>query len=115
MRADFVSAVTTGGGVPSFGFLMQAVMKSWAGDRAGGVAYGDVYLRDRWRCASPVCRSRNVTPHHVTFRSQGGGEERANLVSLCEVCHLELVHGGAMSVRGAAPAGLGWAALGWAA
>ena len=110
-------AQMSGGGLgESFvGFLVRAVMKSWSGANDGNVAYGDVYLRDRWRCASPVCRSRNVTPHHVTFRSHGGGEERANLVSLCEVCHLELVHGGAMRVRGVAPVGLGWTALGWSA
>ncbi len=104
------------GGAQSFvGFLVRAVMKSWAANNGAAVAYGDVYLRDRWRCASPVCRSRNVTPHHVLFRSQGGGEERTNLVSLCEVCHLELVHGGGVSVRGAAPRQLQWSALGWAA
>jgi len=34
-------------------------------------------------------------------------------VSLCEVCHLELVHGGALKVVGLAPMGLGWTALGW--
>jgi len=110
-------AQMSGGGLgESFvGFLVRAVMKSWSGASDGDVAYGDVYLRDRWRCASPVCRSRNVTPHHLKFRSHGGGEERANLVSLCEVCHLELVHGGAIEVRGVAPVGLGWTALGWSA
>jgi len=84
------------------GFLVRAVIKSWSGASDGDVAYGDVYLRDRWRCASPVCRSRNVPPHHLKFRSHGGGEERTNLVSLCEVCHLVLM-------------GLGWTALGWSA
>ena len=96
-------------------FLVRSVMKSWRGVGDASVAYSDVYLRDRWRCASPVCRSRNVTPHHVRFRSHGGGDERANLVSLCENCHLELVHGGKLKVRGVAPHGLRWEALGWAA
>jgi len=102
-----------GAGGSFVGFLVRAVMKSWSGANDGDVAYGDVYLRDRWRCASPVCRARNVTPHHLRFRSHGGGEERSNLVSLCEVCHLELVHGGALKVVGLAPMGLGWTALGW--
>lgn len=109
------SVVEDGHGESFVGFLVRAVMKIWARNDGAGVAYADVYLRDRWRCASPVCRSRNVTPHHVVFRSRGGGEERANLVSLCEVCHLELVHGGTMSVRGTAPARLEWSAPGWAA
>ena len=96
-------------------FLVRSVLKAWRDVADSGVAYGDVYLRDRWRCASPVCRSRHVTPHHVRFRSRGGGDERGNLVSLCEKCHLELVHGGRLKVSGTAPAGLRWEALGWAA
>jgi hypothetical protein len=96
-------------------FLVRAVMKTWSGVHDTREAYEDVYLRDRWRCASPVCRSRRVTPHHVTFRSHGGGEARDNLVALCPVCHLELVHGGALTVRGRAPARLSWAAPGWIA
>ena len=94
-------------------FLVRAVMRSWSGAVPTKVAYGDVYLRDRWRCASPVCRSRSVTPHHVRFRSRGGGEERGNLVSLCERCHLELVHGDRLAVTGVAPGALEWRAAGW--
>ncbi len=96
-------------------FLVRAVLKSWRDVGDGDRAYSDVYLRDRWRCASPVCASRNVTPHHVRFRSHGGGEEQGNLISLCEKCHLELVHGGKLKVLGVAPHGLRWEASGWAA
>lgn len=95
-------------------FLVRAVMKAWGGAIRVEDGYRDVYVRERWRCASPVCRSRNVTPHHVVYRSRGGGEERDNLVALCEVCHLELVHGGRLEVRCVAPGGLSWRALGWA-
>jgi hypothetical protein len=99
-------------------FLAGAVGRAWGsafGRAQSGGEYADVYVRDRWRCRSPVCGSRNVTPHHVVFRSHGGGEERANLVSLCDRCHLELVHGGALRVGGDAGAGgmLRWDALGW--
>ena len=80
------------GGAPFVPFLVRAVLDTWRDTIDGHFAYANVYLRDRWRCASPVCRSRNVTPHHVVFRSHGGGEERTNLISLCERCHLELVH-----------------------
>lgn len=96
-------------------FLVGAVMKSWRGAVVAEMAYSDVYLRDRWRCASPVCRRHSVTPHHIRFRSRGGGEERGNILSLCEICHLELVHGGRLRVQGLAPDGLEWRALGWAA
>jgi len=104
------------GGRGSFvAFLVASAMRAWSSAMSTQVAYGDVYVRDRWRCASPTCRSRNVTPHHVKFRSRGGGEERANLVSLCETCHLDLVHSGWLLVSGAAPDGLTWEALGWRA
>lgn len=93
-------------------FLVRATLTSWRDSQPTNVAYADVYLRDRWRCASPVCTSRNVTPHHIVFRSHGGGESRSNLVSLCERCHLELVHGDALRVTGDAER-LTWAARGW--
>ncbi len=73
-------------------------------------AYGDIYLRDRFRCQSPVCHSRNCTPHHIVFRSHGGGEEPSNLVSLCDKCHLDLVHESHLVVRGHAPDALTWSA-----
>ena len=96
-------------------FLVRSVMRAWLGARPAAVAYADVYVRDRWRCASPVCRSRSVTPHHVRFRSHGGGDEPTNVISLCETCHLELVHGGRLTVSGLAPASLHWRAAGWSA
>ena len=46
-------------------FLVRAVMKAWTGAVPKQLAYGDVYLRDRWRCASPICERRDVTPHHL--------------------------------------------------
>ena len=73
-------------------------------------AYGDIYLRDRFRCQNPICRSRNCTPHHLVFRSHGGGDEPSNLVSLCDRCHLSLVHGGHLTVTGLAPHALHWSA-----
>ncbi len=97
-------------------FLVGAVTRAWAGTANARVAYQDVYARDRWRCASPVCRSGNLTPHHVVFRSHGGGEERENLISLCERCHLDLVHLGRLEVKGRAGLELEdmhWKARGW--
>jgi len=101
------------GGAPFVPFLVRAGLDTWRDTTDGNRAYADVYLRDRWRCTSPVCRSRNVTPHHIRFRSRGGGEERTNLNSLCERCHLELVHGDNLCVSGHAPHALTWQASGW--
>ncbi|MCC6622259.1 MAG: HNH endonuclease, partial [Deltaproteobacteria bacterium] len=49
-----------------------------------------------------------VGAHHVVFRSQGGGDEEGNLVTLCGICHLEGVHAGTITVRGRAPGALRW-------
>lgn len=88
-------------------FITQAALDVWRA-HARPPAYGDIYLRDRYRCQNPVCRSRHVTPHHIVFRSRGGGEEPTNLISLCDRCHLDLVHGGHLRVSGLAPEALRW-------
>ena len=50
-----------------------------------------VYRRDGYQCA--VCGdNRRLQIHHITKRSQGGGDDQMNLVTLCSVCHA-LIHG----------------------
>jgi hypothetical protein len=52
----------------------------------------EVLSRDRHRCRRPGCTStRYLEVHHITPRSRGGGNEAANLVTLCAGCH-QLVH-----------------------
>jgi hypothetical protein len=66
-----------------------------------------VFERDGWRCTVPGCTSyRNLHAHHVTFRSRGGGDEDANLTTLCAAHHQRGVHGGAIRITGHAPDGL---------
>ena len=60
-------------------------------------AYFEVYRRDAFRCSSPVCTRRDVTPHHLRFRAAGGGDEIENLTTLCVWCHLRGVHSGRLS------------------
>ncbi len=43
-----------------------------------------------------------MTPPHQIFRSQGGGDEPENLISLCLWCHLFGVHTGRIRARGPA-------------
>jgi 5-methylcytosine-specific restriction endonuclease McrA len=46
--------------------------------------------RDSWRCQ--VCGSmQRLQVHHLKFRSQSGGDEEQNLITLCAQCH-EQVH-----------------------
>ncbi len=96
-------------------FLVSTVLGHWRGafSELSKIEYSDVYQRDRWRCQNPRCTSRHVTPHHIVFRSAGGGEDRSNLLSLCSICHLELVHGktargATLRVSGLAPDELNW-------
>jgi len=62
-----------------------------------------VFMRDKFQCAVPGCRScRYLDIHHVVFRSNGGGHELSNLVLLCDGHH-KLLHDGVISIRGTAP------------
>ena len=81
-------------------YLCFAVWESWRGALGGKLhAYFDVYLRDRFRCRCPVCNRRDVTPHHLKFRSRGGGDEDDNLASTCTWCHLDAIYSGKMKAE----------------
>ena len=56
------------------------------------------------RGTSPVCSRRDLTPHHVVFRSAGGDDRDENVTSLCTWCHLDGVHGGRLAVTAPADA-----------
>ncbi|MDQ7821552.1 MAG: HNH endonuclease signature motif containing protein [Candidatus Eremiobacteraeota bacterium] len=64
-----------------------------------------ILKRDRFRCQTPGCRCRrNLHVHHIIRRSQGGTDDPWNLITLCEACHLHLLHGlRTLTVRGRAP------------
>ena len=85
--------------VSFFRFLCVALIDSWRHTLGTSVEYGRIYERDRFRCTSPVCTRRDVTPHHLTFRSHGGDDSDDNVASLCLWCHLEGVHGGRLTAR----------------
>lgn len=45
-----------------------------------------VLERDGWRCQ--FCGSmQNLQVHHLKYRSQSGGDEEPNLITLCAECH----------------------------
>jgi hypothetical protein len=83
-------------------FLCLAFWKAWGHMVGVNAAWGQVYLRDRCRCSSPVCSRRDVTPHHLQFRSAGGSDADENMASLCTWCHLFGVHGGRIRATGSA-------------
>ena len=48
----------------------------------------EVLARDRHRCRAPGCgRTRFLEVHHIVPRSNGGGHEPENLMTLCGSCH----------------------------
>jgi hypothetical protein len=59
--------------------------------------------RDLVHCRFPGCSRWASQAHHIVKRSQGGGDEPENLVSLCTRHHLRGVHGGWLRVTGRAP------------
>jgi len=75
-------------------FLTSSFWQAWGHLVTPDVAYARIYARDGFRCTNPVCTRRDVTPHHLKYRSAGGGDEDENLTSLCVWCHLRGVHGG---------------------
>ena len=77
-------------------FASELFIDTWRPRRAE-VEYAHLYERDGYRCQSPCCGRRDVTPHHLRFRSQGGDDSDENVTSLCTWCHLEGIHRGQMS------------------
>jgi hypothetical protein len=74
-------------------WLCLSFWSEWVRDTGRPMKWGDVYARDLYRCSSPICFGRDPTPHHLLFRSKGGGDEMENLAGVCPWCHLEGVHG----------------------
>ncbi len=81
-------------------FCCLSLWKAWRHLLEPSVAYGHIYIRDRHRCTSPVCTRRDVTPHHLQFRSQGGTDDDDNVASVCVWCHLLGIHSGRTRAQG---------------
>lgn len=75
-------------------FLCASFYLVWSHLLDPDVAYAHIYARDGFVCKSPTCHRRDVTPHHLKFRSAGGGDDDENVASLCVFCHLQGVHEG---------------------
>lgn len=51
------------------------------------------FQRDGYKCRH--CSNRaGLHPHHVLYKSHGGQDVLNNLLTLCNSCHIEGVHGG---------------------
>jgi hypothetical protein len=83
-------------------FCCLSLWKAWRHLLNPNIAYGHIYIRDRHRCTSPVCTRRDVTPHHIQFRSAGGSDVDDNVAAVCTWCHLLGIHGGRIRAVGSA-------------
>jgi len=55
--------------------------------------YQRCFTRDGWKCRH--CNNRNgLHPHHIVYRSHQGEDALNNLITLCNCCHIEGIHGG---------------------
>ena len=79
-------------------FLCADFIETWR-PKPNDVAYRHIYDRDLFECQNPVCGRRDLTPHHLRFRSAGGDDSDDNVTSLCTWCHLEGIHGGRISAE----------------
>jgi Holliday junction resolvasome RuvABC DNA-binding subunit len=65
-----------------------------------------VLRRDHQRCTVPGCRNaRFLDVHHIKLRSEGGGNEADNLITLCGVHH-RAAHRGELVVTGSVSTGV---------
>ena len=83
-------------------FLCLSLWRGWRHLLGSDEMYHGVYVRDRYRCRSPVCSRQDVTPHHLVFRSKGGSDEANNVATVCSWCHLFGIHGGRIRAQGTA-------------
>jgi hypothetical protein len=85
--------------MPFLRFLCRTLIETWKHALDSHVAYAGIYARDGYRCKSPVCTRPDLTPHHLQFRSAGGGDSDENLAGLCVWCHIEGVHNGRLVAK----------------
>ncbi len=66
---------------------------------------GDVLSRDNHQCQNPYCEDGMPLdiPHHVKFKSQGGGDIAINLITLCCSSHRMVHHTGKLKISGEYP------------
>lgn len=60
-----------------------------------------VLTRDNYNCKNCKGKSKDsrLEVHHIKFRSNGGSDEEANLVTLCKTCH-DRLHDGELAIKG---------------
>jgi len=94
-----------GGRVPLIVVMCAWFWDTWIAQLRQEISkYDGIHKRDGYKCASPGCFRRLCTLHHIIRRVLGGDDRWENLLTLCEVCHLQNIHErGSLQVFGKAP------------
>jgi len=79
-------------------FLCTSFFSTWVHHLGKSDKWELIYRRGRYRCSGPACLRRDVTLHHVKYRSHGGTDHPDNLTTPCPYCHLEGEHGGRLKI-----------------
>jgi HNH endonuclease len=88
--------------------LLEAVMTEWCKVDPHARPWYPIQERDEWRCQAPGCSARrHLQTHHIIFKSHGGSDDPANLITIC-YGHHRLVHEDTVTVSGQAPSNLLW-------
>jgi hypothetical protein len=108
LARDAMSAYAAAGEAPwrSFERILLAAQQAW---QTAPEHRDPIFRRDNWQCRVPGCSSRrNLHDHHIVFRSQGGGNERPNRVSVCATHHHHGIHAGVIRAHGDADGEIHW-------
>jgi hypothetical protein len=82
----------------------EVLQKKWLYQRGVNYGYANtkayVLARDGYTCqhCQGKSKDRRLEVHHILFRSQGGSDEEANLITLCKTCH-EGLHTGTVTLQ----------------
>ena len=79
------------------GLALRGRHATWQHLSGADVAYGPIYVRDRYRCTSPVC-----SRHHLKFSLGGRRDEDGNVAAVCTWCHWFGIHAGRLRAVGSA-------------
>ncbi len=81
-----------------FDFAIRSFWETWHHELGRSDIWEHVYRRFGYECTCPVCFRKDVTCHHLRYRSAGGDHSHPNLSTPCSFCHLQGEHEGRLKI-----------------
>ncbi|MDQ7827220.1 MAG: HNH endonuclease [Candidatus Eremiobacteraeota bacterium] len=83
--------------------LLDSFLATWETPEKRDL-HSRILRRDNYQCQVPGCTCRRgLHVHHIVYRSHGGSDIEANLITICMAHHLRCVHEGFLIIKGKAP------------